>query len=294
MIELLSFYKNLKRAVKRNLILYFVTIVVLMALLSVFLGPPFSKTVTVAGFLTYQVDGWFWEKNWLMYLIILVALMASVVSGGLSGFKNVKKLQNILYVDCDAERLLRIADEGIRYEPHAVWKNQKQARNVAKRQRRSFEQLYVESLQACGQVEGARLYLESGWQTKKNTLIYRQLSLGIQAHFAYLDQDASRYRSILEQSGRILKRSAIHQARLDWLEGRREQAARRLKNTSPRVPYEQVMFAALLSTYLREMGQVEEARKYADYVMEHGGTLALREAVREEWDGSAESAVGNT
>ena len=46
---------------------------------------------------------------------------------------------------------------------------------------------------------------------------------------------------------------------------------------------EQVMFAGMLSTYLREIGQVEEAREYADYVIEHGGTLALRETVMEDW-----------
>ena len=43
------------------------------------------------------------------------------------------------------------------------------------------------------------------------------------------------------------------------------------------------MFAGMLSTYLREIGQVEEAREYADYVIEHGGTLALRETVMEDW-----------
>ena len=56
-----------------------------------------------------------------------------------------------------------------------------------------------------------------------------------------------------------------------------------LKTTQPRVPYEQVMFAGLLSAYLRELGRVEEAREYADYVIEHGGTLALRNTVMEDW-----------
>ena len=92
-----------------------------------------------------------------------------------------------------------------------------------------------------------------------------------------------RYRSILEPGGRLLKRSTALWARLDWLEGRQEQAVERLKTTQPRVPYEQVMFAGLLSAYLRELGQVEEAREYADYVIEHGGTLALRKTVMEDW-----------
>ena len=282
MTELTTYYQNVKRAVRQNLTLYFAAIIVLMMLTSVLLGPPFSRTVTTAGF-TYRVDGWFWEKNWLMYLIILVSGLLAVIRGGAAGVKNFKALRNILYMDCDAKRLLRIADEGTRYVPYDVYKNQKQARNGAGRQRRFFEQLYVEALLACGQVDVADLYMKNGWRSKRNALIYRQLSLNIQAHYAYQDKDAVRYRSIVEQGGRLLKRSTALWARLDWLEGRQEQAVERLKTTQPRVPYEQVMFAGLLSAYLREIGQVEEAREYADYVIEHGGTLALRETVMEDW-----------
>lgn len=282
MTELTTYYQNVKRAVRQNLTLYFAAIIVLMMLTSVLLGPPFSRTVTTAGF-TYRIDGWFWEKNWLMYLIILVSGLLAVIRGGAAGVKNFKALRNILYMDCDAKRLLRIADEGTRYVPYDVYKNQKQARNVAGRQRRFFEQLYVEALLACGQVDVADLYMKNGWRSKRNALIYRQLSLNIQAHYAYQDKDAVRYRSIVEQGGRLLKRSTALWARLDWLEGRQEQAVERLKTTQPRVPYEQVMFAGLLSAYLREIGQVEEAREYADYVIEHGGTLALRETVMEDW-----------
>ncbi len=282
MTELTTYYQNVKRAVRQNLTLYFAAIIVLMMLTSVLLGPPFSRTVTTARF-TYRVDGWFWEKNWLMYLIILVSGLLAVIRGGAAGVKNFKALRNILYMDCDAKRLLRIADEGTRYVPYDVYKNQKQARNVAGRQRRFFEQLYVEALLACGQVDVADLYMKNGWRSKRNALIYRQLSLNIQAHYAYQDKDAVRYRSIVEQGGRLLKRSTALWARLDWLEGRQEQAVERLKTTQPRVPYEQVMFAGLLSAYLREIGQVEEAREYADYVIEHGGTLALRETVMEDW-----------
>ena len=43
-----------------------------------------------------------------------------------------------------------------------------------------------------------------------------------------------------------------------------------------------MMFYGMLSDYLDELGQPEEARKYADYVIEHGGTLALRSMVLEK------------
>ena len=87
MTELTTYYQNVKRAVRQNLTLYFAAIIVLMMLTSVLLGPPFSRTVTTAGF-TYRVDGWFWEKNWLMYLIILVSGLLAVIRGGAAGVKN--------------------------------------------------------------------------------------------------------------------------------------------------------------------------------------------------------------
>ena len=89
---------------------------------------------------------------------------------------------------------------------------------------------------------------------------------------------------------KMLKQSTALRARLDWLEGRREQAVERLRITRPRVPYEQVMFAGLLSVYLKELGRIEEAREYADYVIEHGGTLAMREAVLKDWDTTSAEA----
>ena len=283
MTELTTYYRNVKRAVRQNLALYLAAIIGLMALTSVLLGPPFSRTVTVAGF-TYKTDGWFFEHYWLMYVIILFSGLLAVIRGGAAGVKNVKEIRNILYMDCDTERLLRIADEGTRYVPYDVYKNQKQARKVAGRQRRYFEQLYVEALLACEQVDVADLYMKNGWKSKRNALIYRQLSLNIQAHYAYQDKDAVRYRSILEQGGRLLKRSTALWTRLDWLEGRQEQAVERLQTTQARVPYEQIMFAGLLSAYLREIGRVEEAHEYADYVMEQGGTLAMRETVLKDWN----------
>ena len=107
MTELSSYYKNIKRAVRQNLLLYLGLIVGLMALTSVFLGSPFIRTVTMLVF-TYRTEGWFFEKTWLMYLIILFSGLLAVIRGGAAGVKNFKALRNILYMDCDARRLLRI------------------------------------------------------------------------------------------------------------------------------------------------------------------------------------------
>ena len=98
----------------------------------------------------------------------------------------------------------------------------------------------------------------------------------------YEEQNAGGDRGVMEQGGRLLKRSTALWAGLDGRGGRRGQAGERLKTTQPRVPYEQMMFYGMLSDYLDELGQPEEARKYADYVIEHGGTLALRSMVLEK------------
>ena len=148
--------------------------------------------MTTAGF-TYRVDGWFWEKTWLMYLIILVSgLLASDRRGRRCGCEKCEGsfgifciwtvTLSVCFVSPTRVRgMCPMMYTGIRSKP-ARWPDGSGG---------IFEQLYVEALLACGQVGTADLYMRNGWTSKRNTLVYRQLSLNIQAHYAYQEQDAA-------------------------------------------------------------------------------------------------------
>lgn len=280
MNEMSLYYKNVKRITRNGLLLYFGLIVLLMIVFSLFLGGPFVKTETLL-FFTYHTEGWFFTKTYLIFLIILISILAAVSYGGIAGAGNVKQLQNILYQDCDAEKFHQILEEGIHYIPYELYKKQEQAEHVAKRELACLEMLYVEALLACGREEQAVHYLKEEWTSKRSALGYRQLSLSMEASAAYCEGDVMRYRSILEKGGRLLRRNVIIAARLDWLEGRKEEAVSRLQTATTSIPYEQVMIWALLSDYLQELGRTEEARICEDSVIEHGGTLALRSKILE-------------
>ena len=53
----------------------------------------------------------------------------------------------------------------------------------------------------------------------------------------------------------------------------------RLKAANPRFPYEKVLFAGMLADFLNQSGQKEEAQEYEAYVLKHGGTLGVRQAL---------------
>ena len=281
MNEMPIFYKNVKRITRNGLLLYLGLIVLLTIVFSLFLGGPFVKTETLL-WLTYHTKGWFFEKTYLILLIIIFSILVAAIYGGIAGAGNVKKLRNILYQDCDAERFLQILEEGIHYIPYELYKSKKQAQNVARRQLPCLEMLYVEALLACGQEENASHYLKEEWSSRRNALGYRRLSLSLEAHDAYREGDIALCRGILKKGGSSFQRNAIFSARLDWLEGRKEEAVGRLQNAETSICYEQVMIWALLSEYLRELGRIEEAGSYEDSVIRQGGTLALRSKILEK------------
>ena len=126
--------------------------------------------------------------------------------------------------------------------PHAVFSEFSAVSPVAaRRQLPCLEMLYVEALLACGQEENASHYLKEEWSSRCNALGYRRLSLSLEAHDAYREGDIALCRGILKKGGSSFQRNAIFSARLDWLEGRKEEAVGRLQNAETSICYEQVM-----------------------------------------------------
>ena len=154
MTELTAYYKNLKRLKKQAILLYLGLIAALMVLVSLFLGAPFPHQETEL-FFTYRVNGWFFDKTWIMYLIIALSALLTFLAEGVQSYRNVNAFRAILYQDCDSEKLLRLADEGIRYVPYEFYRSRRKAERVFRRQLCLFERFYAEALMACGQADAA-------------------------------------------------------------------------------------------------------------------------------------------
>lgn len=278
MTELTAYYKNLKRLKKQAILLYLGLIAALMVLVSLFLGAPFPHRETVL-FFTYRVNGWFFDKTWIMYLIIALSALLTFIAEGVQSYRNVNAFRAILYQDCDSEKLLRLADEGIRYVPYEFYRSRRKAERVFRLQLCLFERFYVEALMACGQPDAAVHYLENDWKSPRNSNVYKFLSANAGSILAYQAGDVGQFKQLSAQGGKRLQQSVTCLARLDWLEGRSSEAMERLKAANPRFPYEKVLFAGMLADFLNQSGRKEEAQEYEAYVLKHGGTLGVRQAL---------------
>lgn len=278
MAELTAYYKNMKRIKKQSIALYLGLIAALMVLVSFFLGLPFPHRETLL-FITYRVNGWFFDKTWIMYLLIALSALLTFLAEGIQSYRNVNALRAVLYRDCDSEQLLRLAEEGIRYVPYEFYRSRRKAERVYRLQLRLFERFYVEALLGCGQPEAAADYLENGWKSPRNSRVYRFLSANARSILAYRAGDPGLFKQLTAQGAKHLQHSVTCLARLDWLEGRSSEAIERLKAASPRFPYEKVLFAGMLADFLNQSGREKEAQEYEAYVLEHGGTLGIREAI---------------
>ena len=278
MKELTAYYKNLKRLKKQAILLYLGLIAALMVLVSLFLGAPFPHQETEL-FFTYRVNGWFFDKTWIMYLIIALSALLTFIAEGVQSYRNVNAFRAILYQDCDSEKLLRLADEGIRYVPYEFYRSRRKAERVFRRQLCLFERFYAEALMACGQADAAEHYLENDWKSPRNSSVYKILSANAGSILAYQAGDVGQFKQLSAQGGKRLQQSVTCLARLDWLEGRSSEAMERLKAANPRFPYEKVLFAGMLADFLNQSGQKEEAQEYEAYVLKHGGTLGVRQAL---------------
>lgn len=278
MTELTAYYKNLKRLKKQAILLYLGLIAALMVLVSLFLGAPFPHQETEL-FFTYRVNGWFFDKTWIMYLIIALSALLTFLAEGVQSYRNVNAFRAILYQDCDSEKLLRLADEGIRYVPYEFYRSRRKAERVFRRQLCLFERFYAEALMACGQADAAEHYLENDWKSPRNSSVYKILSANAGSILAYQAGDVGQFKQLSAQGGKRLQQSVTCLARLDWLEGRSSEAMERLKAANPRFPYEKVLFAGMLADFLNQSGRKEEAQEYEAYVLKYGGTLGVRQAL---------------
>ena len=278
MTELTAYYKNLKRLKKQAILLYLGLIAALMVLVSLFLGAPFPHQETEL-FFTYRVNGWFFDKTWIMYLIIALSALLTFIAEGVQSYRNVNAFRAILYQDCDSEKLLRLADEGIRYVPYEFYRSRRKAERVFRRQLCLFERFYAEALMACGQADAAEHYLENDWKSPRNSSVYKILSANAGSILAYQAGDVGQFKQLSAQGGKRLQQSVTCLARLDWLEGRSSEAMERLKAANPRFPYEKVLFAGMLADFLNQSGRKEEAQEYEAYVLKYGGTLGVRQAL---------------
>ena len=190
----------------------------------------------------------------------------------------------ILLHECDAERYLKLTKEGVRYgKQHSLKRSQKAVFLY-------MEQSYVLALIACRHVKEAKDYLKYDWTNKKNTKLYKTLCINCQFASAYQDQNYDAFPDENQKEYKIFKKSSLFAAEKLMVLKQYQSVIAKLDRFVAKSMYEEVMAQYLLGLCYEKTGEIENARKCMEYVIQHGNTLPNKKEA-EEWMNKKEFAL---
>ena len=223
--------------------------------------------------------GWIIEKEYLIYVIVIIsAIVASLMeTWNIQG--TIASVRNVLYKECDADLFLEIADCGLKYVTNqSEHKNEK---NKYKLAYTYFERFYVEALNAKGRYADALEYLENYWGAKRNTTIYRLLIQNTKLNMTCEQEDKKAYDEVFNVAMPRIKKSKVIIAQRLILEEDYHGAIEILEAMKPRVCYEKVIqYWGFAKCYIK-LGNYEKAKKYIDFILEHGKSTTMKEKALE-------------
>ena len=273
-------YKEFTFSKWKTLLVMISFIIILSLSVSIFLGSPFLHKETMDFIYVWQ-PGWIIEKEYLIYIIILIsAIIASLVeTWNIQG--TIASVRNVLYKECDADLFLEIADCGLKCVTNQSEHKNEKNKNKYKLAYTYFERFYVEALNAKGRYADALEYLENYWGSKRNTTIYRLLIQNTKLNMTCEQEDKKAYDEVFNVAMPRIKKSKVIIAQRLILEEDYHGAIEILEAMKPRVCYEKVIqYWGFAKCYIK-LGNYEKAKKYIDFILEHGKSTTMKEKALE-------------
>ena len=269
-------YCDCKRIVKKALVGLSIGVIVLMLIVSIFLGPPFPYKEEILFFSFWQ-KGWFFEKKYVIFLIYAIVFIPTFIWELYEMLKGLNVFRDMLYRECDALALLKVAKLGIDYVPEKVYRRRNKAIRMQKKMRIHFERFYVEALNACGFSSEALKYLEKKWKSKRNSRLYKFLLQNTRLILAYTEEDMEKYMEIYEQAVPAIRKSPLIKAQKKCMEKQYMDAIGLLKDMKYHYLYEKVSAEYIIGCCYYKLGEYSEAAEHLMFVIESGNTRIVKE-----------------
>lgn len=269
--QIIKMYVDAKTE-RRNRILIIIGIyVVMICLVSTFLGSPFPHKEKVLFFETIQ-EGWIQtDLHWLIICAIVAAVVGSLPDI-FKRIKDIRKLNRVLLQDCDAKKYLEIIEFAVSYGKSLSFRGMQESLY------RIIEQLYVLALTVNLQFERAAEYLDKEWVGKRSSRIYRLRKINLELVRACYEGDATEYNKVYEKALSLKKRRLINGQKY-LLNQQYSMAIELLSGEPEKIPYNEVNRAYLLAMSYLALGKDDLAEPYLKYVTEHGNTMPCRQKV---------------
>lgn len=265
---------------KWKTLLVMISFIIISSLgVSIFLGSPFLHKETIDFIYIWQ-PGWLIEKEYLIYVIIIISAIIASVEGTWNIQRSIVSVRNILYKECDADLFLEISVYGLKYAAdQSDYKNGK-IKKKYKSAYMYFERFYVEALNAKGRYADALEYIEQDWKANRNTPIYQLLLQSTKLNIAYEQGDKKVYNEVFNVSAQRIKKSKVIIAQRLILEEDYYGAIEMLEGMQPRVCYEKVsQYWGFAKCYIK-LGNYEKAKVYIDFILEHGNSCVAKEKAK--------------
>ena len=273
--KIIKLYKKWKGGLIKNALSAVVFYFLMMIIVSIFFGNPFSHRETLLFFEVWE-PGWISTRPYLLVLCGGAAIFLTLFMVCYKILKSFKEFDDILQQQCDPKQYLEVISYGVSYGKELRLKGyQKSVFQL-------MQQRYALALMVNAQLEESRHYLNTGWIGKRKAGIYKNTVLNLDLVEAFQQQDTDRYNELYNRDGRSFKKNRNFGAEKLFLEHQYKQAVDVLKGYKVKTAYSNVIRFQLLGQCYDNLGDRKRAEECMRYVLEYGNTMPAK-AMAEEW-----------
>lgn len=273
--KIIKLYKKWKGGLIKNALSAVVFYFLMMIIVSIFFGNPFSHRETLLFFEVWE-PGWISTRPYLLVLCGGAAIFLTLFMVCYKILKSFKEFDDILQQQCDPKQYLEVISYGVSYGKE-LW-----LKGYQKSVFQLMQQRYALALMVNAQLEESRHYLNTGWIGKRKAGIYKNTVLNLDLVEAFQQQDTDRYNELYNRAGRSFKKNRNFGAEKLFLEHQYKQAVDVLKGYKVKTAYSNVIRFQLLGQCYDNLGDRKRAEECMRYVLEYGNTMPAK-AMAEEW-----------
>lgn len=273
--KIIKLYKKWKGGRIKNALSAVVFYFLMMIIVSIFFGNPFSHRETLLFFEVWE-PGWISTRPYLLVLCGGAAIFLTLFMVCYKILKSFKEFDDILQQQCDPKQYLEVISYGVSYGKELRLKGyQKSVFQL-------MQQRYALALMVNAQLEESRRFLNDGWIGEKKNGIYKNTVFNLDLVEAYQQQDAERYNKLYDRAGRSFKKNRLFGVQKMFLDHQYKQAVDVLESYKVKSVYNNVTRLQLLGLCYDNLGDRKRAEECMRYVLEYGNTMPAR-AKAEKW-----------
>ena len=258
----------------KGFFLFLVIYVLLIGMISLFLGNPLPHKETVVFFSI-------WDYGWIYtypYLIVLCGVIGFILS--LAGvcsviLRDLAKIDEIILQQCDVEMYLKTMKYGVSYGKKLKFKGFQKSLFLMIQQRLATALIANEKLQEC------RRFLTEEWTGKKSSRLYKLAIMNLDLVEAYYHLDIDKFNGLFQNAAPAFKKHKLFVAEQMFLEQKYEQTAAFLGTYEAKNPYNEVQRQYLLGKCFDKTGNKQMTEKCMRYVAAHGNTMPCQKKAQE-------------